>query len=149
MERTREIKRAIFFSAIAALVSVVPYAIAKTVVEPEAVFSGFLVNPVDGFSYLAKMFQGSSGGWLFQLPYAPEPGEGVLLFTFHIFLGKLVNLTGWSPQFLYHSVRVIAAGAMFFTSYLLISHFISTSKVRWGAFLPITKGGYWPTAAGH
>jgi hypothetical protein len=140
MEESREIKRAIIFSAVAALVTIVPYIVAKSVVEPEAVFSGFLINPIDGFSYLAKMYQGSSGGWLFQLPFAPEPGEGVLLFTYHIFLGKLVNITGWSPQFLYHVVRVLASAAMFFTAYLVISYFIDNAKSRWGAFLLILFG---------
>ncbi len=135
MEDRRDIRRAVLLSAVAALITVIPYLIAKSIVEPEALFSGFLINPVDGFSYLAKMQQGSTGGWLFQLPYAAEPGEGVLLFTFYLFLGKVVNLTGWSPQFVYHLTRVIAAGAMNFTAYLLITHFIRTQKSRWAAFL--------------
>ncbi|MCK4961839.1 MAG: hypothetical protein KAS19_05105, partial [Anaerolineales bacterium] len=50
-----------------------PYFLASKLGQP-AIFSGFLINPMDGFSYLAKMRQGAEGSWLLHLPYAPEPG---------------------------------------------------------------------------
>lgn len=140
MELSKEIKRAVILSILAASLTVVPYLIADASVEQGSVFSGFLINPVDGFSYLAKMRQGSSGGWTFQLPYAPEPGEGVFIFTFYIMLGKVVNLTGLSPQFIYHTVRTIAAAGMFFIAYFLVSHFINAPKQRWRAYLLILFG---------
>ena len=58
------------------------------------VFGGFLLNPLDGNSYLAKMQQGASGSWRFTLPFTPEPGEGAYLFLFYLALGHLCRLTG-------------------------------------------------------
>ncbi len=48
------------------------------------VFGGFLLNPLDGNSYLAKMRLGLEGEWRFRLPYTAEPGEGAYLFLFYI-----------------------------------------------------------------
>lgn len=137
MDGVKEFRRALAISILAALMTAVPYLIAQSSVEPDAVFSGFLINPIDGFSYLAKMRQGSTGGWLFHLPYAVDPGEGTLLFTYHIFLGKLVNLTGWAPIFLYHSVRVAASGFMFFLTFLLIKRFVEPASLRWKTYILI------------
>jgi hypothetical protein len=114
--------------------------LANSMVEQGTEFSGFLINPVDGFSYLAKMRQGSSGGWMFHLPYTSEPGEGVFIFTFYIFMGKLADLLGWAPQFVYHVIRTITAGGMFFVAYLLVTEFIPSPKLRWRAYLLILFG---------
>lgn len=64
-----------------------PYAWALAAGGDTHVFGGFLLNPIDGNSYLAKMMQGWSGAVTFTLPYTAEPGEGVILFVFYLFLG--------------------------------------------------------------
>jgi signal peptidase I len=88
MEDARDLRKAIVLSVGVALLTLIPYVISNSMVDPDSMFSGFLLNPVDGFSYLAKMQQGSSGDWLFHLPYAAEPGEGALLFIYYIHLGR-------------------------------------------------------------
>ncbi|MCX8025139.1 MAG: hypothetical protein N3A60_08045, partial [Thermanaerothrix sp.] len=46
-----------------------PYILAALITPRERVFVGFLFNPIDGYSYLAKMYEGFQGEWLFRLPY--------------------------------------------------------------------------------
>lgn len=70
-------------------------------------FTGMLINPIDGNSYLAKMGQGAAGSWLFRLPYSSENHSPVLIFTYHLFLGHLAP--GNSPitlVWVYHLTRV-------------------------------------------
>jgi len=66
-----------------------PYLAAQRAAGSEFVFGGFLLNPVDGYSYLAKMLQGFQGSWRFHLPYAADPGQGAYIFGFYLFLGHL------------------------------------------------------------
>lgn len=98
---------AVFLAAVLA-----PYLAAWRGQPPGFVFSGFLVNPIDGFSYLAKMRQGAAGEWLFRLPYAAEPGEGAFLFLFYIALGHFQRILGAAPETVYHAVRIAGAAAM-------------------------------------
>jgi hypothetical protein len=81
-------------------------------------FSGFLVNPIDGFSYLAKMRQGAEGSWLFRLPYAAQPGPGAFLFLYYLLLGHVQGLVGASPLVVYHGARLVGAAAMLAAAFL-------------------------------
>lgn len=140
MEDTKDKRKAIVLSVGVALLTLIPYIISNSIVEPDSMFSGFLLNPVDGFSYLAKMRQGSSGDWLFHLPYTAEPGEGALLFIYYILLGKVINITGWAPLFIYHLTRILASFLMFFVAYLFVTRFTSTRRTRWAAYVLILFG---------
>jgi hypothetical protein len=75
----------------------------------ESVFGGFLFNPLDGNSYLAKMQQGFQGGWQFHLTYSPQSGNGAFIFLFYLALGHLARLTGSSLIWIFHIARVAAA----------------------------------------
>lgn len=83
-----------------------PYIYAVLAGDSEFRFGGFLLNPIDGNSYLAKMSLGYEGGWKFQLPYTAEPGEGAYLFLFYIFLGHLSRWTGIEPILMFHFFRI-------------------------------------------
>jgi len=85
-----------------------PYGLAALFSRPD-VFGGFLLNPIDGNSYLAKMKQGALGEWRFHLPYTAEPGEGAYLFLFYILLGHLSNLLQVDTWIVFHVARVAAA----------------------------------------
>ena len=63
-----------------------PYLCAVTLSNEELIFGGFLLNPLDGNSYLAKMRQGYEGEWKFTLPYSSNPGEGAYLFSLLSFI---------------------------------------------------------------
>src|SRR3990172_1560601 len=76
-------------SAVALLLINLPYLAAPQLIPSQSTFNGFLLNPTDGYSYLAKMRQGASGPLEFRLPYGPEPGDGAMLFVYYLLLGRL------------------------------------------------------------
>ncbi len=84
------------------------------------IFGGLLQNPIDGNTYLAKMYQGYRGDWKFYLPYSVERGEGTYLFLFYLFLGHLSRWLGLPLVVVFHIARVIASAALFLSVYLFI-----------------------------
>lgn len=140
MSDRSEIVRAIILSIIIAILTLLPYLIAQQITRPGDVFSGFLLNPIDGFSYLAKMRLGEQGSWLFELPYAAQPGEGSFLFVFYLFLGHLTRLTGFSAIFLFHLVRVFAGVLLFITVFFFLKMFLIERALRWMAYGLILVG---------
>ena len=110
--------------------SLIPTILAYSAAPSGTVFSGFLLNPLDGFSYLAKMKQGADGSWLFSLPYAAEPGPGTFLFVYHLLLGNLSRWTGISTIVVFHAVRVIAAAFMFILVYGLFQATLTDRGAR-------------------
>lgn len=86
-----------------------PYLFAWQGAGPDHVFGGFLINPLDGNSYLAKMYQGWRGDWQFTLPYTADVGQGAYLFLFYIFLGHIARWTGLSLILVFHLARMLSA----------------------------------------
>ncbi len=115
--------------------TVIPYLLATEAVSGKAVFGGFLIHPLDGFSYLSKMRQGLDGGWLFRLPYAAEPGEGAFTFVYLLLLGHLAGWFGTPLLVLYHGARVVAALAMFLMAFGFYEVVLPDRRSRWLAFV--------------
>ena len=93
-------------ACIVALASL-PYLLAWLITPAGYHFTGLLINPLDGHSYLAKMGQGAAGEWLFRLPYTSEPHAPVFIFTYFLALGHLAP--AGSPVALlviYHLARI-------------------------------------------
>jgi len=97
------------------LLQAAPYGIAGLLAGDAWVFGGFLLNPLDGNSYLAKMQTGWEGAWRFQLIYSPEHGDGTFLYFFYLFLGHLARWTGLSVLVIFHAARLLAVVALFFS----------------------------------
>ena len=135
MKMPKSWKRAAGWILAALTLSLIPTILAYSAAPSGTVFTGFLLNPLDGFSYLAKMKQGADGSWLFSLPYAAEPGPGTFLFVYHLLLGNLSRWTGISTIVVFHTVRVIAAGAMFLLVYVLFQVALTESGARRSALL--------------
>ncbi|HLE73227.1 MAG TPA: hypothetical protein VI688_03175, partial [Anaerolineales bacterium] len=91
------------------LLTSIPFLFAQLTINDRFVFGGFLLNPIDGFSYLAKMRQGFDGAWLFRLPYTAEPGAGAAINLYYIFLGHVAKGLGWSLIFTFHAARLLGA----------------------------------------
>ena len=89
-----------------------PYVYAESQAGEGYVFGGFLLNPQDGNTYLAKLYLGWRGEWLFTLPYTAEKGQGVFLYFFYILLGHVARGLGISLILAYHVARVLSAGVM-------------------------------------
>ncbi|KAA3647269.1 MAG: hypothetical protein DWQ07_07135 [Chloroflexi bacterium] len=116
-----------------ALISL-PYVYAYQAGGDDFVFGGFLLNPIDGNSYLAKMRQGWNGSWTFTLPYTAEPGEGSYLFLFYLFLGHVARVTGMSTLLTFHAVRVLGAILLLWAVYEFCKSFFSEGRWRLLAF---------------
>ncbi len=107
-----ERKPTMLLSILVLLLVTLPYCFAALQSDSSAVFGGFIVNQFDGYSYLAKMRQGWQGSWTFTLPFTPDPGSGVYLFLFYLFLGHLARLTGLGLIWVFHITRALAALAL-------------------------------------
>jgi len=90
----------------------IPYLYAAAAAGPEHVFGGFLLNPVDGNTYLAKMQQGYRGSWRFTLPYTAEPGKGTYLFLYYLFLGHMARIVGLPLVVCFHLARLAGAAVL-------------------------------------
>jgi hypothetical protein len=107
-----------------------PYVFASLSSGGSYTFGGFLINPQDGNSYLAKMYQGWRGDWRFTLPYTSQSNNGAYLFLFYLGLGHLARLTGLSLLATFHSARIVGTVAMLLTMYGFISVVISKTRIR-------------------
>ncbi len=121
-------------SAVALLLVNLPYLVAPSLTAPQSSFSGFLLNPIDGYSYLAKMRQGAAEPLEFRLPYAAEPGDGALLFVYYLVLGRVGSWVGLAPLTMYHSARVLGAAAMFAATFLFVRRILAPGRAQWAAF---------------
>jgi len=136
----RRLAQAAAISAAMALLSLLPYALAASSAPQPTEFAGFLLNPIDGFSYLAKMRQGAAGSWGFELPYAAEPGPPAFIFTFYLALGQFTRVVGWPPIVTYHAARVLAVFLMGIAGYEFFRQAIVEERPRWLAYGLFTLG---------
>lgn len=134
MKKRTEWFLVILLSTAAVGVTCVPYILANRLAQPE-IFTGFLINPADGFSYVAKMRQGLEGAWLLHLPYAPEPGSGTLIYTYYIFLGHLSGLSGLSLLATYHMARIAASILLFILAFAFFDLVFQGRRIKWLAFI--------------
>ncbi len=121
-------------SALLLILIALPFVWAYGVGAPNARFMGVLVNPQDGASYQAKMYQGWSGSWMVHLPYTPEQHRGVLLFTFYLAMGQLARLLNLSPILIFHVMRLIGGLVMFLAFYRFAADWtddVQQRRVTW------------------
>lgn len=140
MASRRENRIVLFLSAGAAILTLLPYLLAANLSPARTVFSGFILNPVDGFSYLAKMRQGALGSWAFTLPYAANPGPGAFLFAYHLLLGHVSAWTGLPLLSVYHAARVLAAFVLFLTAYRFLRWLVAERDLVWFTWLAVILG---------
>lgn len=116
-----------FIVLIGLILSLLPFLAGLLFQDEQYLYSGFLINPIDGFSYLAKMQIGVRGEWIFHLPYTPQEGQGAYLFLFYILLGHIARMLNLQPVFVFHIARIIAA-AVFISG---LEGFLRSIQVKW------------------
>lgn len=94
-------------TCLALLLNTLPFLLAMQAGGAELIFDGILLNPLDGHTYLAKMFQGFRGDWRFTLPYSVNPGAGAYINLYYLFLGHVARLTHLSLPFIYSLFRLL------------------------------------------
>jgi hypothetical protein len=146
----REWRWVLIWAAVILAVTCVPYLVAWVASPPGYQFSGILVNPFDGNSYLAKMRQGWAGAWQFHLTYTPEPHDGApVIYLFYLGLGHMGRLMGLPLVLIYHSARVLAGLALLLAVYAFAAHLTDDLRERRLAFwlVGISAGLGWLGAA--
>jgi hypothetical protein len=111
-----------------------PYLLAAGSAGSQFSFAGFLLNPLDGLSYLAKMQQGWQGSWRFRLPFSSDPGQGAYLFLFYIFLGHLSRWTHCSLLLTYHLARLLGSIFMLWALYRFFTKLFPDMQLSQTAF---------------
>lgn len=106
----------------------IPYLWADYLEGTEYVFGGFLLNPKDGYSYLAKMYQGFEGNWRYTFPFSAEGGNGAYLFLYYLFLGNLGRVIGGDLLIIYHIARIIGAVVLFFALLLFYQRIMPETR---------------------
>ncbi len=121
---------------------IAPYLFAAQMNTDGSVFGGFLINPIDGHSYLAKMQQGFRGEWKFVLPYSAEAGNGAYLFIFYLGLGHLGRIMGLPLLVVFHAFRIMGAILLLGALYLLADKIFIEKRLRNLAFsIPVLGSG--------
>jgi hypothetical protein len=127
-------------AAVFMLLVTLPYLFASISAEGNSRFSGILLNPLDGYSYLAKMYQGWTGSWTFTLPYTAEPGKGSYIFLFYLFLGHLASWFKLPLILVYHFARIIAVGIMGWAILKFIKQIIQPNSEQITALIIVLFG---------
>ena len=131
-----------FLIVLLIVVTAVPCLAGFLSANSELVYSGVVFNPIDGYSYLAKMEIGHSGDWLFRLPFTPDPGEGRLLYPFYIAAGQLQQLIPVPTSVWFNILRLAAYGFLLWTIARLVQTvFKEEGNQKIVIFLVIGAGG--------
>jgi len=138
VRRERFLIGAILFLVLAGIA--IPYLVGWRNAGENYVFTGFLLNPQDGNSYLAKMFQGWRGDIRFTLPYTAKRGEGAYLFLFYLILGRVARLIDTPLIAIFHLARVLSALIMYLCLYRFLVHTFAQLNVRIFAFILASIG---------
>jgi hypothetical protein len=94
------------------ILQITPFLLALTRWQPDYVFGGFLLNPLDGVTYLSKLQEGWSGSWKFSLLYSAQATEGGYLYLFYLFMGHLGRVFDVPLLWVLHVARVLAVAAL-------------------------------------
>ncbi|MCB0190521.1 MAG: hypothetical protein KDJ65_01110 [Anaerolineae bacterium] len=132
---TGEWRWAVGWALLILVASALPFLSAWAMTPPGWNFTGILVNPLDGHTYVAKIEQGAEGHWLFQLTYTPEPHDGVFLFPFYLGLGHIARLTSASLVLVFHLARLIIGLGLLLTVYRFNAHITANIAERRLAYL--------------
>ena len=111
-----------------------PYLWANQSAGSDYEFGGFLLNPIDGNSYLAKMYQGWQGNWRFQLSYTSQVSEGVYLFLYYLALGQFTRLVDGSLQITFHTARIFGSVLLLLSIWFFYRRVLPKRRITWLVF---------------
>lgn len=89
-----------------------PFVLAYAYSGTDWAFGGFLLNPTDGQTYLAKMQMGWHGAWRFAPPYSAEPGPGAYVYLNYLSLGHLARVLNLPLDLTAHLARLAGVVVM-------------------------------------
>ncbi len=126
---------ALVVAVLTAVLLYLPYGLGYASQTPQTQFTGLVMNPEDSQTYLAKMWQGYNGRFLYTIPFTPEPHAGAFVGVFYLVLGHLARLLGVSNLVMWHLSRGVANLFMFLVAYGFIAHFLADRQMRRTAYV--------------
>lgn len=144
----QEFRWALRWTGIILGVLCLPYVLVLAVVPDGWQFGGFLGNPLDSHTYLAKMRLGMEGASRMHLTYTPEPHSGAYIYVLYLALGHLTptdSLLVW----MFHLARLLSGGLLLLGAFQLIAVVTPVPAERRLAFILVaTASGVGWLAAG-
>ncbi|MDD5467508.1 MAG: hypothetical protein PHS96_06855 [Anaerolineales bacterium] len=98
------------------------------------------MNPLDGYSYLAKMYAGWRGEWQFTLPYTAQESSGAYLFMFYLLLGHLARLLDLPVLLIFHLARLLATLCLLWALRSLVVASLPEGRPRLLAYVLLAFG---------
>lgn len=132
--RAREWAVAVGLALAVLLVTSLPYLVGWATSTPERIFTGFIIDVEDIYSYLAKMQLGYRGEWQYRILLTPEPHSGAYLYTFYIALGHLARWVQADLVLVYHAARLVSGLIFLLTAYFFVTFFLTRASERLLAF---------------
>ncbi len=86
------------------------YFVAALVSPPGWRFLGGIASPDDISVYLAAMYQGVRGAWLYRPPFDPTAASPLLMYTLYLGLGHLARLLQADLPLIFHLGRLLGGG---------------------------------------
>ncbi len=117
------------------LLLAIPYALGYLFAAPGTFFTGLLMNPEDSQTYLAKMWQGYNGAWLYAIPFTAEAHTPAFVGVFYIWLGQLARALGVTVTAVWHGSRVVAQAILSLSTFWFVAQFTNDKTWRWTAYL--------------
>ena len=128
-------KKVIPLAIILPLLLDLPYLLGWLLAGPHYVFNGLLFDTFDGYSYLAKLYQGWEGHWRFVLPYTASQGQGAYIYLVHIFMGHVARWLNISVVLAYHLGRTINGMLMILALGHFFQRYLKNDQQAWKATL--------------
>jgi hypothetical protein len=135
MFQTRRFWVLFFVTGLFLLLISLPYLFAGSTSGNDYVFAGFLNNPLDGNTYLAKMYQGWRGDLRFQLPYTAEPGAGGYINMLYLALGHLARWLNVPILCIFHISRILSSLLLTWSIWCFYGCIFSNSRLQKSAFV--------------
>jgi hypothetical protein len=123
------------------LASSLPVLVGNAVSNSSSIYTGVVFNPMDGYTYLAKMEIGNSGDWLFKLPFTAFPGEGRLLYPFYILVGQFLRISGLSLSMGFNIFRLLAYGCLVISLIKLVKTLFPENEPTRGLYVFLMAAG--------
>jgi hypothetical protein len=140
MIHKREWRWALGWAVALVAVAALPYVVAYLATPDGLFYTGFLSNPEDGHTYLAKMRQGWRGEWRFHIAHTPEPHRGEFLYVYYLLLGHIARWTHLPLILVLQVARVINGLLLLLVLYYAMSWVFQDVPQRRFAFLITALG---------
>lgn len=133
-----------------ALLTLVPYLLGYLLAESPYHFLGMVFNIKDYHTYLAKMWLGYRGDWLYTSTFTTQEHPAAFVYPFYILLGHVARWLGLSLPLAYQLARLGSGLALLLMVYRFAAAFLPY-PTRWYAYLlTVTASGlgwlslFWP-----